>query len=98
MEKVSVMIIVVLLETDTLEVGDVVSVLEALLDEEEVDVPEVSVLEVCVSDVCVPEADEPDELVAVPPGPVAEEAVKLVDSVVTEFINEEEEADENALP
>ncbi|KAI8948389.1 hypothetical protein F4801DRAFT_604461 [Xylaria longipes] len=86
-ENVSEMIDVVVPETGPLEVGDVVSILEEPFDEEGVDTPEV----------CVPEFGGPDELVAVPLAPVAEEEVMVVGSVMTESVHEGENTDEDEL-
>ncbi|KAI0863453.1 hypothetical protein F4860DRAFT_511846 [Xylaria cubensis] len=87
-EKVSEMMDVVILEIGPLEVGDVVSVFEAVLEEERVDTPEV----------CVPEVDEPDKLVIDSLPPVGKEEVKLVGSVVIEFVNDGEPDDQGELP
>ncbi|KAI1747255.1 hypothetical protein F4782DRAFT_552442 [Xylaria castorea] len=84
MEEVSVMINVVVFETGPLEVGDVVSVFEVLLEEEGVEAP----------GVCVLEVDEPDELIAVPPPLVAEEEVKVVGSVMAESVHDGEPDDQ----
>ncbi|TRX98643.1 hypothetical protein FHL15_000717 [Xylaria flabelliformis] len=85
-EKVSEMINVVILEIEPLEIGDVVSIFEAVLEEERVD----------SSEVCVPDVDEPDKLVD-PLPPVVEEDVKVVGSVVIEFVHDGEPDDQGEL-
>lgn len=85
MENVPVIINVVVLETDPLEVGDVVFIPEALPGEEAVGKLEVSVLEF----------DELDELIVVPSPLTAEEEDKVVGSVMTESVDEGEEVDED---
>ncbi|KAI0551482.1 hypothetical protein F4679DRAFT_593609 [Xylaria curta] len=86
-EKVSEMINVVVLEIGPLEVSDVVSMFDAVLEEERVDAPEV----------CVPEVDETDKLVADPLSPVVEEEVKVVGNVMIESVHDGEPDDQDEL-
>ncbi|KAI1741970.1 hypothetical protein F4680DRAFT_446519 [Xylaria scruposa] len=86
-EKVSVMINVVVLELGPLEVGDVVSMFDAVFEEERVDAPVV----------CVPEVNEPDKLGDDPLPPVVEEEVK-VGNVMIESVHDGEPDDQDELP